>query len=91
MAGAVFEAVGTARYSVDPSLYQRVWRDFREADERICKSLGVEPNVGIAAMAKLWGKTFVAYRDELAGPGANAQQRGQVSRKLKAELREAMR
>jgi transcriptional regulator with XRE-family HTH domain len=90
LAGATFEAVGTVRYSVNPALYQRVWRDLREGDERICKSLGVEPHVGAAAMAKLWRRTFVAERDRRAGPGANAQKRGRVSRQLKAELQEVL-
>lgn len=37
-------------------------------------------------MAKLWGRTFNAERDDRAGPDPNAQRRGQISRKLKAEL-----
>jgi hypothetical protein len=54
----------------------------------MCKRIGVEPFAGAAAMAKLWGKTFVARRDELAGLDANAQRRGRISRQLKAELQE---
>ena len=54
----------------------------------MCKNIGVEPDVGAMAMAKLWKKTFVARRDELAGPGAKPQRRGQISRRLKAELQE---
>lgn len=87
LADATFEAVG----SVNPELYRRVRGDFREADERICKSLGIDPHVGAAAMSTLWKQTFVAERDSRAGPKANAQRRGQVSRKLKAELQEALR
>jgi hypothetical protein len=41
-------------------------------------------------MAKRWKRTFVAERDRRAGPDANAQRRGQVSRQLKAELKEAL-
>lgn len=32
--------------------------NFREADERICKSIGVDRDRGAAVMAKLWGRTF---------------------------------
>ena len=73
---------------VSASLHAKVIFDFREADARMCKNIGVDPDVGAAAMAKLWKKTFVARRDELAGPGAKAQRRGQISRRLKAELQE---
>lgn len=37
-------------------------------------------------MMKLWGKPFTVRRDELAGPGANAQAKGNCARALKAEL-----
>ena len=53
-----------------------------------CKRLGVEPFTGAAAMVNLWGRSFVAERDHRAGPGANAQRRGQISRHLQAELQE---
>ncbi len=65
---------------ISPSQHLRVFNDFRETDERICKSLGVDPEVGAAVMAKRWKETFVAHRDRLAGSGANAQKRGRVSR-----------
>lgn len=75
----------------DPELHSRVLKELRETDIRVCKRIGVEPFAGAAGMAKLWGKTFVARRDELAGPGANAQRRGQISRKLQAELADLLR
>jgi len=75
---------------VDPGVLHRVLQDSRESDLRMCQRIGVEPYWGAAAMAKLWGKTFVARRDELAGPDANPQRRGQVSRQLQAELRELL-
>lgn len=58
----------------------------RESDKRMCKSIGVDADTGIAAMVKLWGRPFSAERDSRAEPGANAQRKGQVSRQLKAEL-----
>lgn len=73
---------------VDPNVLHRVLGELRETDRRVCKRIDVEPYVGAAGMAQLWEKTFVAQRDELAGEGANAQRRGQVSRQLQAELKE---
>jgi transcriptional regulator with XRE-family HTH domain len=75
----------------DSKLQLRVLNDFREADERMCKSIGVGSDIGAAAMAKLWKRTFVAERDRRAGPDANPQRRGQISRQLKADLEKALR
>ena len=75
---------------VDLALRQRVLADFTETDRRLAKELGAGDAEGAAAMAKRWGKTFVAQRDELAGPGANPQRKGQISRQLKAELQKAI-
>jgi len=72
----------------EPDLHARVLGELRETDLRMCKRIGVEPFAGAAAMAKLWGRSFVAERDHRAGPGANAQRRGQISRQLQAELQE---
>lgn len=80
-----------ARDNVDPGDWIRVDGEFRESDGRICKSLGMSREIGVAAMALLWKSTFVAERDRLAGPDANAQRRGQISRQLKAELEKAVR
>ena len=63
-----------------------VFRDFSESDWRMCKNIGVDEFLGAAAMAALWGSTFTAERDHRAGPKANAQRRGQISRQLKEEL-----
>jgi transcriptional regulator with XRE-family HTH domain len=63
--------------------------EFRESDVRMCKTLGVSPEVGAAAMAKLWRRTFSAERDHRAEPDANAQRKGQISRQLKTELEKA--
>lgn len=75
---------------VDPDVLHRVLGELRESDVRMCQRIGVEPYWGAAAMAKLWGRTFVAERNQRAGPGANPQRRGQISRQLKAELQELM-
>ena len=80
-----------ARDGVDPASWLDVDHEFHESDARICKSLGISREIGVAAMALLWKSTFVAERDRLAGPDANAQRRGQISRQLKAELQKAVR
>jgi hypothetical protein len=75
---------------IDPKRIARVLGDFVETDQRLCKRIGVEPQIGAAAMAKLWRRTFTAERDRRAGPDANAQRRGQISRQLQAELQKAV-
>jgi transcriptional regulator with XRE-family HTH domain len=73
-----------------------VLQEFRESDMRMCKNIGVSLDVGATAMAELWqsgrwtGRTFVEERDHRAGPDANAQRRGQISRQLKAELQKVI-
>lgn len=66
--------------AVHPNLRQEVLRDFSESDARMCKNVGVDQILGAAAMAALWRRTFTTERDHRAGPDANAQRRGQVSR-----------
>ena len=60
--------------------------EFREADARACRDIGVTRERGATMMARLWGRTFTEERDGRAGPDANAQRRGQISRALKTEL-----
>lgn len=60
---------------------------FAEGDERLTRALGTDKLTASAAMAKLWGKTFVQQRDDLAGADANPQKKGIVARQLKSELR----
>jgi hypothetical protein len=62
----------------------------RKSDERMCKNIGVDAFLGAAAMTALWRRTFTAERDNRAGPDANAQRRGQISRQLKADLQEVI-
>lgn len=58
-----------------------------EAERRLALSLGLSDQELAGWSQKLWGKTFSARRDELSDERSNPQQRGQVSRKLKAELK----
>jgi transcriptional regulator with XRE-family HTH domain len=83
--GAVAEK--TMRTVIEPSVAATmVNEDFREADRRVCKRLGITLERGAIAMAYLWGKTFAEQRDEQAELDANPQRRGQISRQLTAEL-----
>lgn len=76
--------------AVKPARRLDVLRDFSESDGRMCKNIGVDQVLGAAAMAALWHRTFTAERNHRAGPDANAQCRGQISRQLKAELQEVI-
>ena len=61
-----------------------------EADYRLAHSVGLRVEQAAVAMEALWGRSFTAERDHRAGPDANPQKRGRVSRELKAELQEAI-
>jgi transcriptional regulator with XRE-family HTH domain len=65
---------------------QFVRNTFMEADERMCKSLGVDYDTGAKAMTALWKRPFTAERDSRAKPGDNAQAKGIIARRLKADL-----
>jgi transcriptional regulator with XRE-family HTH domain len=79
----------TARLREHP-LAQQVKQGMLEADYRVAKSLGLDVDHAAVTMARLWGLSFTAERDRRGGPDANPQKRGRISRKLKAELREAI-
>ena len=64
--------------------------EFREADFRVCKKLGVTPEQGALAMGQLWVHTFSTERDRQAEPGANAQRLGNISRELQEQLAEEL-
>jgi hypothetical protein len=68
-----------------------VCRAMSDSDKRMRKNIGVDFYMGAAAMTKLWGKPFTTRRDELTQPGAKAQEWGQVSQRLKAELERVVR
>jgi transcriptional regulator with XRE-family HTH domain len=78
------------RQGVDPLDWLKVERTLHEADVRMCKTIGVDRELGAALMTKLWGRPFSAERDHRAEPDAKAQGRGQISRQLKAELQKAI-
>lgn len=89
----LFSGVDYAKLSLPEELrspFIGVVLQFAEGDERLTRALGTNKLTASAAMAKLWGKTFVQRRDELAGPDANAQKKGIVARQLKSELKAAI-
>lgn len=65
---------------------RRATHTFTDADARIARKLGMTRWRAIAEMGALWGHSLTAERDRIAGPQANAQRRGRISRQLQAEL-----
>jgi transcriptional regulator with XRE-family HTH domain len=59
-------------------------------EHRLAKRLGMSTFVLASLSAELWQHTFSEERDRRAGPDANQQKRGRVSRELRAELEEAL-
>jgi transcriptional regulator with XRE-family HTH domain len=58
---------------------------------RLAKRLEIDADRLLAESYRLWeGRTFSEQRDRLAGPDANAQKRGRISRELRAQLEKAM-
>jgi transcriptional regulator with XRE-family HTH domain len=59
-------------------------------EDRLAARLGISRDELAALSLRLWRKPFGQERDRIAGPGANRQKRGQVSRSLRAELEKAI-
>jgi transcriptional regulator with XRE-family HTH domain len=59
-------------------------------EERLAAGLGISTDQLCDVALQLWNTTFSAQRDRLAGPNANPQRKGQVTRRLKAELQKAI-
>jgi transcriptional regulator with XRE-family HTH domain len=59
-------------------------------EDRLAKRLDITREELGALSFQLWRSTFSEERDGRAGPDANRQKRGRVSRELRAELEEAM-
>ena len=74
----------------DNPLAQKVRQSMLEADYRLARRLGLRDDEAAAWMGGVWGRSFTAQRDLEAGPGANPQKRGRISRLLKAQLQEAI-
>lgn len=59
-------------------------------EDRLAARLGISRDQLADLSLRLWRKPFSQERDRLAGPDANKQKRGQVSRALRAELEKAL-
>ncbi|MGA8543972.1 MAG: hypothetical protein WB785_01775 [Mycobacterium sp.] len=59
-------------------------------EDRLAARLGIGRDDLAALSLRLWRKPFSQERDRIAGPDANKQKRGQVSRALRAELEKAL-
>ncbi|MGH3633948.1 MAG: helix-turn-helix domain-containing protein [Mycobacterium sp.] len=59
-------------------------------EQRLAQRLAVSRDRLADVSFALWGHTFSDERDRRAGPDANKQKRGQVSRTLQAELEKAL-
>jgi hypothetical protein len=69
-----------------PAILAAVIKASGASEERTRKALGISSMLLAGLSAALWKRTFSQERDRRAGPEANAQKRGQVSRELRKEL-----
>jgi transcriptional regulator with XRE-family HTH domain len=74
------------RFGANISLLGKVHSSQGAADHRMSKALNIAPMTLARVTATLWNRSFSEERDRRAGPSANAQKRGQVSRALQSEL-----
>jgi transcriptional regulator with XRE-family HTH domain len=59
-------------------------------EQRLAKRLGITPAHLANLTLTLWGGTFSEERDRRVGPNAKQQNRSQMTRRVQAELEEAM-
>jgi transcriptional regulator with XRE-family HTH domain len=59
-------------------------------EERLARRLGINRARLAHVSSRLWQSTFSEERNRRAGPDANQQKRGRVSRELRAELEKAI-
>lgn len=80
---------------LDPDLRTTDLEQMRQrsglTEDRIAQRLKISRDRLAATSFRLWdGRTFGEERDRRAGPAANAQKRGRVTRELRAELEKAL-
>jgi hypothetical protein len=66
-------------------IVEEVLNDLRDPDR-----IGIDDDRLLAESFRRWKRTLSQERDRRAGPAANAQKRGRVSRELAAELEKAL-
>jgi len=72
--------------SIDLGKFATVEAAAGDAERKLASSLGVPKSHVLAAITYLWDGPFIDERDRRAGPDANAQRRGIVSRSMKSEI-----
>jgi hypothetical protein len=78
------------RVRAESDRHRGLLEDFREADVRVCKRLGLDVEIGADLMGELWGRVFSAERDRRAPADAKPQHLGIIARELQNELRDKM-
>jgi hypothetical protein len=79
----------------DPNLTTTDLEQIRQrsglTEDRIAQRLEISRDRMAAVSFRLWqGRTFGEERDRRAGPGANQQKKGRITRDLRGELEEAL-
>lgn len=82
-----FAELPPAVYEVETELWLQAQKQSGEPEARMAKALGIHEGNLAALTAYLWGHTLSAERNRRAGADANAQDRGRITRQLKAELK----
>jgi hypothetical protein len=59
-------------------------------EDRLARQIGVERARLADISHLLWQSTFSEERDRRAGPDANQQKKGRISREMRAELEKAL-
>jgi transcriptional regulator with XRE-family HTH domain len=59
-------------------------------EDRLAQQLGISRDRLAAVSFQLWNGTFSEERDRRAGPDANPQRKGRITRELRAELEKAL-
>ena len=71
-------------------LLHRVSQSSGATELRVCRALGISTMLLTHLSVALWDRSFSQERDKRAGPDANAQKRGQITRHMQSELEAAM-
>ncbi|NKZ77516.1 hypothetical protein GTA28_11625 [Rhodococcus hoagii] len=83
---AAAEQLGRYLKHTDAETVRSILMTSGSAEHRVQRALRLSPELLAAASAALWGRSFSAERDARAGKDANAQKRGQITRRLQSEL-----
>jgi transcriptional regulator with XRE-family HTH domain len=67
-----------------------LWGRSGLAEDRLARRAGISRERLADISSQLWQRTFSEERDRRAGPDANQQKKGRISRELRAELEKAM-